>query len=1373
MIINYSEISNVLVNRNDLLDKEEVKRDIECINNGSPILFLGNDSEELRKVNNVDIYYVILHGITPSGMNVSLLIKSRPSLYIRIPDKYLGLDTLNEVDIPDLNMLIVTFINAIRAKVTAARPAKYGIKTIKWPEYYITRKYRSSCFQVVKGYYIKLLFDSLADRNDTINIITEEDILGYRCETGQDDKSSYYRTMFRTRKISPCTWMRITNYKQIYNGLSIKELPHHKFNGKYMLYLNDIDIETLSEDQIPNELKKDKSICIGWDIEAYRNENDGALPNPRDPYDEVFTIALAIGYYHSDPMLKICIVSAMCEDNPDFLTIVCKDERQLLLAFAYTFAKIQPQFIYGFNDGQFDWPFIAERARLHIVLHTLVEKMSILYTDVYLGKENKNKYLNTINPLGIKIVDNNVLDYMKCELIIGDRHLNGERSGKNFSKEEIKLSADTSVYIYQLKFTGCIPVDVMCIFRVIEKDPEQYSLNYFLNKYNLGSKDDLSVYEMFNIYRRIKQAKIDNDNDTLISELSNMAKIAKYCVVDAEACNKLMLKGNVISDRRILSNLSYTTARDGIYRADGIRVNNYAMGYALNRDIVFSNIYKRSNNNEKFLGGKVVKPTKGMQTTKLSLRELRQAHNKNLKWSYTWNDHSIKDLNYDLSDEELIVYENWILENYFKIKTLQLDNKPLDDYYDMIMKLPCNHNTEFYKFILSGTGLPVSGLDFSSLYPSIIMAFNLSPERMIIKEPDDIDGTELHKKAAYIKEKFGYDLYHIKFQYAGSFIEAYSVRHKFNPEIHPISDMDKQGFGVYPSILYDLYYKRKSVTKQRDEMGEKLKELTEGTIEYSEAQFYYNYYDNKQKVVKVFMNTIYGVTGSVDSPLYMLEISGGITSTGQRSLGISIDTILKQGCDVLYGDTDSAYVRCNERLYLKYFTQYYSNQITKAELWDNIVYDTRVEVLKVRDAVNKELLNDNGTNFLKVAYEEVLFPVNLLAKKKYYGIPHVDAPNFEAKIFIRGLDMRKKGIPNIVKRICTDILDKSVNINEIRSVRQIVYDTINELYNREWPYDDFVNTCMYKPNKKNIKVHKFVLRMKEEYDITIQPLERIQYVIVDKVPFKHTIDGKTTKLAAGDYMELLTIAKEQKLKLNFDMYMSSYIEGQLGRFITYDIDIADDKKAFDIAKEWIICESAKYRQHFINPHRVYQSVYKDVRKKLNNKIESIYGVGNITRLLNGESKYYIDDMYNSYRDESIAWAKLMHEFLVKVFKDKVYLYYIKNEFYIRRLYAIENGISNSIDKDNIIDKIVAATRKDTDYTDGVDKEQRLNEADMLINAELLSLTQLKTTLMEKYRLTELIKLIKVYHMKNTDTAPEHCDIKKYIFEDPDIDNLNL
>ena len=61
---------------------------------------------------------------------------------------------------------------------------------------------------------------------------------------------------------------------------------------------------------------------------------------------------------------------------------------------------------------------------------------------------------------------------------------------------------------------------------------------------------------------------------------------------------------------------------------------------------------------------------------------------------------------------------------------------------------------------------PVTGLDFASLYPSLIMTYNLSPDKII-----------LSRKHAESLRDSGKTLHEINFKFNGNNILAWSIRH--------------------------------------------------------------------------------------------------------------------------------------------------------------------------------------------------------------------------------------------------------------------------------------------------------------------------------------------------------------------------------------------------------------------------------------------------------------------------------------------------------------------------------------------------------------------------------------------------------------------
>ncbi|CAG8785956.1 11947_t:CDS:2, partial [Cetraspora pellucida] len=66
---------------------------------------------------------------------------------------------------------------------------------------------------------------------------------------------------------------------------------------------------------------------------------------------------------------------------------------------------------------------------------------------------------------------------------------------------------------------------------------------------------------------------------------------------------------------------------------------------------------------------------------------------------------------------------------------------------------------------------PVIGLDFVSLYPSLIMTYNLSPDKIILSYEEVINVIHSRKK-----------IHMIKFLFNGQTIEAWSIRHNNIPE---------------------------------------------------------------------------------------------------------------------------------------------------------------------------------------------------------------------------------------------------------------------------------------------------------------------------------------------------------------------------------------------------------------------------------------------------------------------------------------------------------------------------------------------------------------------------------------------------------------
>jgi DNA polymerase elongation subunit (family B) len=130
----------------------------------------------------------------------------------------------------------------------------------------------------------------------------------------------------------------------------------------------------------------------------------------------------------------------------------------------------------------------------------------------------------------------------------------------------------------------------------------------------------------------------------------------------------------------------------------------------------------------------------------------------------------------------------------------------------------------------------------------------------------------------------------------------------------------------------------------------------------------------KQLALKRFMNTFYGETGNSLSPFFAVEIAGGVTTNGQESIRLVKKYVEERGYRVLYGDTDSLYICSPESIFKELDEAYLNGSISKTDYWKGMIELTMEDLDKFKDEVNNMLYLDNGTRFLKMAYEEVLWP---------------------------------------------------------------------------------------------------------------------------------------------------------------------------------------------------------------------------------------------------------------------------------------------------------------------------------------------------------------------------------------------------------------
>lgn len=915
----------------------------------------------------------------------------------------------------------------------------------------------------------RLSFVSLGERKKALHVIKEN---GY--ETASDDASGHHRKVAREQEIPLTDWLTLSDYEHSRGGDGTNSpLCEHVFRVK------PAGIRALGDDvKAKNKLlSRDRTLMMTWDIETYTTKRTGELPDATKDDSAVFMIGCTFHWKdEAEPVYQVCLVDVPTEPDQRWTTVVCGSEENLLRAFGLLWNQLAPDYESQFNGMKYDWPFVVEKMMQYGILGWFYGKTTAL-TYGHKGKTSDNAYR-------------------------WDYH----------DRKKVKISAEQSQLVSYYKAPGCVPIDVRLQFMKLYPKSEEggrlsTSLNFYLRVNGLPVKVDLPHWKIWKIYEA--------------RDAVQMRHVAHYCMIDALSCQRLLVKRNVINDRREVSALSYTSLFDSLHYADGMRVCSMLTSYAIRRGFLCSSTPNEASVEKgKYPGAYVFHPTKGLHRRR-----------------------------------------------------------------------------------------PFVGLDFRSLYPSLIMTYNLSPEKYF---------ETLEAVHAYLDshpDKSAEDFHHSTFVFNGQQRNGWFLRHGNRQE----------DIGLYPSILIELAAKR-AVMKDRLKVLEREKEELEVQLGEQEragpcgaggaesladlkerhvrTSIEFNAVNSKQKALKVYMNTFYGETGAKHSPFRLLELAGGVTAAGQYNIKMVAQFVRDRNFIIQYGDTDSLYLSCPDEVFAELDDAYERKELTREEYWTKMVEVTMTVMSELRNEVNAHLRADNGCCYLEMAYEEVVFPGVLCGKKKYGGIAHYNVPNFHPKeLFIKGIDVVKQGQTEIARRIGYRILWAAVSLEEDRSLEQIVFDVLREAVTNldQWSFDDFVQSDAYRPDKDNKPVKRFIARMaprhareqaenkrlvaagKTPRKIQYAPPEvgaRFQYVIA-KVP-AFGIQGLKRNLTKGDRMEYADVMREQGMAaIDIPFYLKSYVVGQCARFINFSDrfqprGVTDPKKADEEAQKAAKKELEKY-----------------------------------------------------------------------------------------------------------------------------------------------------------------------------------------------------
>ena len=276
------------------------------------------------------------------------------------------------------------------------------------------------------------------------------------------------------------------------------------------------------------------------------------------------------------------------------------------------------------------------------------------------------------------------------------------------------------------------------------------------------------------------------------------------------------------------------------------------------------------------------------------------------------------------------------------------------------------------------------------------------------------------------------------------------------------------------------------------------------------------------QALKVILNASYGVMGAEIFPLYFLPAAEATTATGRHIIMDTIDKCKESGIDVLYGDTDSLFVK-------KPTSKQVEDIITKAKMDHNV----ELEIEK-----------------------EYRYVVLSGRKKNYLGVTK------NGKVDVKGLTGKKSHTPPFIKTLfyeLLDILSEIKTAEEFKRAKNKISDKITEcarkVQAKEIPLQDLAfNVMISKAPKDYTKTVPQHIRAAKQLE-SIREIKKgdiISYIKILNKPGVRPVEmARKSEIDTSKYMEFMESTLDQltsSMDLDFDTILGKPKQTGLEQF---------------------------------------------------------------------------------------------------------------------------------------------------------------------------------------------------------------------------------
>jgi len=443
---------------------------------------------------------------------------------------------------------------------------------------------------------------------------------------------------------------------------------------------------------------------------------------------------------------------------------------------------------------------------------------------------------------------------------------------------------------------------------------------------------------------------------------------------------------------------------------------------------------------------------------------------------------------------------------------------------DEFKKLPVEGGFEGAVVITPKPGFyetPVVTLDFASLYPSIMRAYNMCFSTLIPRFSETLGKYEWSPETHMIKDSKEENYPEVRPVRSFDYPEGGKFEYKLQ-KTDVCFVTTKKRVGILPEILEQLLNERKRVKRLRKKYGEK-------SMDYAVL-------DGRQLALKVCANSVYGFTGASMGYLSEKRIASSVTRVGRgmanHTKWMCEDRYKDYGLEIVYGDTDSVFAN-----------------IPKSMCDTNC---TREELIAKVDKIGTEMGEFCTKAFLPpndLEYEKFYYPILLKGKKRYAG--HKFEPGLAPKLDVKGFECIRRDFAPIVSKTQKMVLVKLCKENDVQGAIDYAREMVVKLLENKVPVEDLIMSKQLsrKPEDyKNPMPHTILakrLQATQPAHIAPKTGDRIPFIIRPGYKGEKTCMRAVTPEdvangnASADTRWYLSNQLEQPLRRIFEMVMDN------------------------------------------------------------------------------------------------------------------------------------------------------------------------------------------------------------------------------------------